>query len=56
LSSFNELLKICLLLTKVIGKLKVYFVCRADEAHHRRVNHTLGDMGETDRNPFKPGQ
>lgn len=34
----------------------VILAIRADEAHHRRVNHTLGDIGEDDHNPFKPGQ
>lgn len=34
----------------------VILAIRADEAHHRRVNHTLGDMGDNDHNPFKPGQ
>ena len=28
---------------------------RADEAHHRLVNHTLGLMNPKDKNPFKPG-
>jgi hypothetical protein len=29
---------------------------RADEAHHRMVNHTLGDMDLKAKNPFKPGE
>jgi hypothetical protein len=29
---------------------------RADEAHHRLVNHTLGSMNPEDKNPFKPGE
>ena len=28
---------------------------RADEAHHRIVNHTLGSMKPADQNPFRPG-
>ena len=29
---------------------------RADEAHHRLVNHTLGSMKPDETNPFKPGE
>lgn len=29
---------------------------RADEAHHRVVNHTLSSMKQHERNPHKPGQ
>eukprot|EP00057_Strongylocentrotus_purpuratus_P014625 XP_011669099.1 PREDICTED: alternative oxidase, mitochondrial-like [Strongylocentrotus purpuratus] len=29
---------------------------RADEAHHREVNHTLSDIKPDDRNPFGPGE
>jgi len=34
----------------------VILVIRADEAHHRLVNHTLGSMDLRDKNPFKPGE
>ncbi len=34
----------------------VILAIRADEAHHRVVNHTLGSMDESDQNPHKPGQ
>jgi len=34
----------------------VILVIRADEAHHRLVNHTLGTMDLKDQNPFKPGE
>ena len=34
----------------------VILVVRADEAHHRLVNHTLGSMDLDSENPFKPGQ
>lgn len=34
----------------------VILVIRADEAHHRLVNHTLASMKETDYNPYKPGE
>ncbi|XP_033624965.1 alternative oxidase, mitochondrial-like isoform X2 [Asterias rubens] len=29
---------------------------RADEAHHREVNHSLSDLKSDDSNPFPPGQ
>ena len=29
---------------------------RADEAHHRVVNHTLGDLNLDKPNPFGPGE
>ena len=29
---------------------------RADEAHHREVNHSLSDLKPDDSNPFPPGQ
>ncbi|XP_070545667.1 uncharacterized protein [Ptychodera flava] len=31
-------------------------VIRADEAHHRSVNHTLGSLKSDDANPFEPGK
>ena len=34
----------------------VILAIRADEAHHRVVNHTLASLKETDYNPYKPGQ
>ncbi|XP_052807052.1 uncharacterized protein LOC128236206 [Mya arenaria] len=34
----------------------VILAIRADEAHHRVVNHTLASMNETDYNPYKPGK
>jgi len=34
----------------------VILVIRADEAHHRLVNHTLGSMDLKKKNPFKPGE
>jgi len=34
----------------------VILAIRADEAHHRIVNHTLGSMKVRDQNPFKPGE
>lgn len=34
----------------------VILAIRADEAHHRMVNHTLGSMDLKDDNPFKPGE
>eukprot|EP00118_Oscarella_pearsei_P002962 m.12417 g.12417 ORF g.12417 m.12417 type:complete len:300 (+) comp24036_c0_seq2:39-938(+) len=33
----------------------VVYAIRADEAHHRVVNHTLGSMHEDDPNPHLPG-
>ena len=33
----------------------VILAIRADEAHHRLVNHTLGSMKLKEQNPFKPG-
>ena len=34
----------------------VILVIRADEAHHRVVNHTLSDMKHDEMNPYQPGQ
>lgn len=34
----------------------VILAIRADEAHHRLVNHTLGSMNIKDKNPFGPGE
>ena len=34
----------------------VILVIRADEAHHRLVNHTLGSLDLKKKNPFKPGE
>ncbi|XP_060557805.1 uncharacterized protein LOC132718186 [Ruditapes philippinarum] len=34
----------------------VILAIRADEAHHRLVNHTLASMKPTDYNPYKPGK
>ena len=34
----------------------VIYMIRADEAHHRIVNHTLGSMKPDDYNPYKPGE
>ncbi|KAK2161628.1 hypothetical protein LSH36_113g05007 [Paralvinella palmiformis] len=34
----------------------VILAIRADEAHHRLVNHTLASMERDDFNPYKPGQ
>lgn len=34
----------------------VILAIRADEAHHRVVNHTLGSLKKTDYNPYKPGE
>ena len=34
----------------------VVLAIRADEAHHRLVNHTLASMKETDYNPYDPGK
>ena len=34
----------------------VILAIRADEAHHRVVNHTLASLKEDDYNPYKPGQ
>uniref|UniRef100_A0ABM0MV30 Alternative oxidase, mitochondrial-like n=1 Tax=Saccoglossus kowalevskii TaxID=10224 RepID=A0ABM0MV30_SACKO len=31
-------------------------VIRADEAHHRVVNHTLGSLDKDAKNPYGPGQ
>ena len=36
--------------------LDVILAIRADEAHHRVVNHTLASMKQRDFNPYKPGQ
>ena len=33
----------------------VILAIRADEAHHRKVNHTLGDMDLNQPNPFRFG-
>ena len=29
---------------------------RADEAHHREVNHSLSDLKPDESNPFPPGK
>ena len=34
----------------------VILAIRADEAHHRIVNHTLGSLKATDFNPYRPGE
>ena len=34
----------------------VILVVRADEAHHRLVNHTLGQLDLRKKNPFRPGE
>lgn len=34
----------------------VILAIRADEAHHRVVNHTLASLKEDEYNPYKPGQ
>jgi hypothetical protein len=34
----------------------VMLAIRADEAHHRVVNHTLASLKPDDYNPYKPGQ
>ena len=34
----------------------VILAIRADEAHHRVVNHTLSSMQNDDLNPHKPGE
>jgi len=34
----------------------VILAIRADEAHHRQVNHTLGDLGLKKKNPFAAGE
>lgn len=34
----------------------VILAIRADEAHHRVVNHTLASMKPTDYNPYEPGK
>lgn len=34
----------------------VILAIRADEAHHRVVNHTLSSIHLDDPNPFHPGQ
>ncbi|XP_052103417.1 uncharacterized protein LOC127736893 [Mytilus californianus] len=36
--------------------LDVILAIRADEAHHRVVNHTLASLKEDDYNPYKPGK
>nr|CAB3256645.1 alternative oxidase, mitochondrial-like [Phallusia mammillata] len=35
---------------------EVILVIRADEAHHRTVNHTLSSIKPDDQNPYPPGQ
>ena len=34
----------------------VILAIRADEAHHRVVNHTLSSMDQNESNPYQPGQ
>lgn len=34
----------------------VILAIRADEAHHREVNHTLSSMDSDKQNPFEPGK
>ena len=34
----------------------VILAIRADEAHHRQVNHTLSSMDPKKPNPFGPGE
>nr|XP_039255749.1 alternative oxidase, mitochondrial-like isoform X1 [Styela clava] len=34
----------------------VILAIRADEAHHRTVNHTLGSKKGDEKNPYKPGE
>ena len=46
--------KLTVLLSTPIDKLPSLAI-RADEAHHRIVNHTLGSMKPADQNPFRPG-
>ncbi len=36
--------------------LDVTMAVRADEAHHREVNHTFSDMRGNEYNPYKPGE
>ncbi len=35
---------------------EVILAIRADEAHHRVVNHTLSNMKQHESNPYQPGQ
>ena len=35
---------------------EVILAIRADESHHRDVNHTLGDLNLKKQNPFGPGE
>ena len=38
------------------AKIRDVFECmRADESHHRDVNHTFANMGSKERNPFPSG-
>lgn len=34
----------------------VILAIRADEAHHRLVNHTFSNMQMDEMNPYRPGQ
>ncbi|XP_060078073.1 alternative oxidase, mitochondrial-like [Ylistrum balloti] len=43
-------------LDKNATMLDVILAIRADEAHHRVVNHTLASLKEDDYNPYKPGK
>ncbi|XP_069120427.1 alternative oxidase, mitochondrial-like [Argopecten irradians] len=43
-------------LDKDATMLDVILAIRADEAHHRVVNHTLASLKEDDYNPYKPGK
>lgn len=36
--------------------LDVILSIRADEAHHRVVNHKLATLKDDEYNPYKPGQ
>ena len=49
---------LCLLLPQDDAMMRdVVLVIRADEAHHRLVNHTLSSIKPTDDNPYlEPGQ
>lgn len=54
LSSFS---KICIYYWQEGAMMRdVILAIRADEAHHRIVNHTLSSMKQDEDNPHGPGQ
>ena len=54
-SNFQILTYVLMVLLSIPFDKLPFIAIRADEAHHRIVNHTLGSMKPADQNPFRPG-